>query len=71
MSQSASSRRKGGLGRGLASLIPTAPVDGSSAPAGPSLGAAAADVVIGGGPARQRRRPRQRPISVRSTARSQ
>lgn len=51
MSQSASSRRKGGLGRGLASLIPTAPVDGSSAPAGPSLGAAAADVVIGGGPA--------------------
>ncbi|EUA66196.1 hypothetical protein I540_5771 [Mycobacteroides abscessus subsp. bolletii 1513] len=34
MSQSASSRRKGGLGRGLASLIPTAPVDGSSAPAG-------------------------------------
>ncbi len=39
------SRRKGGLGRGLASLIPTGPADG-----GPRLGDAAADVVIGGGP---------------------
>ncbi len=37
------SRRKGGLGRGLASLIPTGPADG------PRLGEAAADVVIGGG----------------------
>ncbi|MFZ4372640.1 MAG: ParB/RepB/Spo0J family partition protein [Mycobacterium sp.] len=36
-------RRKGGLGRGLASLIPTGPTDG-----GPRLGDAAADVVIGG-----------------------
>lgn len=36
-------RRKGGLGRGLASLIPTGPSDG-----GPRLGDAAADVVIGG-----------------------
>jgi ParB family chromosome partitioning protein len=35
-------RRKGGLGRGLASLIPTGPADG-----GPRLGDAAADVVIG------------------------
>ncbi|MUM17107.1 ParB/RepB/Spo0J family partition protein [Mycobacterium sp. CBMA271] len=49
MSQSPA-RRKGGLGRGLASLIPTAPVDGSPMPAGPRLGEAAADVVIGGGP---------------------
>ncbi|MCW1959346.1 MAG: ParB/RepB/Spo0J family partition protein, partial [Mycobacterium sp.] len=39
------SKRKGGLGRGLASLIPTGPADG-----GPRLGDAAADVVIGGGP---------------------
>ncbi|BBZ78527.1 putative chromosome-partitioning protein ParB [Mycolicibacterium anyangense] len=39
------SRRKGGLGRGLASLIPTGPADG-----GPRMGEAAADVVIGGGP---------------------
>ena len=39
-----SSKNKGGLGRGLASLIPTGPADG-----GPRLGAAAADVVIGGG----------------------
>jgi ParB family transcriptional regulator, chromosome partitioning protein len=39
------SRRKGGLGRGLASLIPTSPADG-----GPRMGDAAADVVIGGGP---------------------
>ena len=38
-----SSRRKGGLGRGLASLIPTGPSDG-----GPRMGDAAADVVIGG-----------------------
>jgi ParB family chromosome partitioning protein len=39
-----SSKRKGGLGRGLASLIPTGPSDG-----GHRLGQAAADVVIGGG----------------------
>ena len=37
------SKRRGGLGRGLASLIPTGPADG-----GPRLGDAAADVVIGG-----------------------
>jgi len=36
-------RRRGGLGRGLASLIPTGPADGA-----PRLGEAAADVVIGG-----------------------
>ncbi|BBX75617.1 ParB/RepB/Spo0J family partition protein [Mycobacterium shinjukuense] len=44
------SRRKGGLGRGLASLIPTGPADGESGPPafGPRMGAAAADVVIGG-----------------------
>jgi ParB family chromosome partitioning protein len=38
-----SSKRRGGLGRGLASLIPTGPADG-----GPRMGEAAADVVIGG-----------------------
>ena len=45
-----SSRRKGGLGRGLASLIPTSPPDaGVATPSfGPRLGEAAADVVIGG-----------------------
>ncbi len=44
------SRRKGGLGRGLASLIPTGPADAASGPSvfGPRLGDAAADVVIGG-----------------------
>ncbi len=44
------SRRKGGLGRGLASLIPTGPAEAGSGPAvfGPRLGDAAADVVIGG-----------------------
>jgi len=43
-------RKKGGLGRGLASLIPTGPVDGSgsSARLGPRMGDAAADVVLGG-----------------------
>ena len=40
---SQTSKRKGGLGRGLASLIPTGPSDG-----GPRLGQAAADGVIGG-----------------------
>lgn len=39
-------RRKGGLGRGLASLIPTGPADGEST--APRMGAAAADVVLGG-----------------------
>lgn len=44
------SRRKGGLGRGLASLIPTGPAEGDSGPAtlGPRMGDAAADVLIGG-----------------------
>ena len=40
-------RRKGGLGRGLASLIPTGPADGSSE-FGPRMGDAAADIVLGG-----------------------
>ena len=45
-------RKKGGLGRGLASLIPTGPADGDSGPAtlGPRMGDAAADVLIGGPP---------------------
>jgi ParB family chromosome partitioning protein len=48
------SRKKGGLGRGLASLIPTGPGEGTDAQAdrgagmGPRMGAAAADVVLGG-----------------------
>jgi ParB family chromosome partitioning protein len=43
-------RKKGGLGRGLASLIPTGPADADSRPAtlGPRMGDAAADVLIGG-----------------------
>jgi ParB family transcriptional regulator, chromosome partitioning protein len=43
-------RRKGGLGRGLASLIPTGPADGApgSSELGPRMGDAAADVVLGG-----------------------
>ncbi len=45
-----SSRRKGGLGRGLASLIPTSAPDATAGASsfGPRLGDAAADVVIGG-----------------------
>ena len=45
-----SSHKKGGLGRGLASLIPTGPADADSGPAtlGPRMGSAAADVLIGG-----------------------
>ena len=48
------SRRKGGLGRGLASLIPTGPAEGETEPSrlgGPRIGAAAADVLMGGPPA--------------------
>ncbi|MCV7102001.1 ParB/RepB/Spo0J family partition protein [Mycobacterium palustre] len=43
-------RKKGGLGRGLASLIPTGPAEADSGPAtlGPRMGDAAADVLIGG-----------------------
>jgi ParB family transcriptional regulator, chromosome partitioning protein len=46
MTQSA--RKRSGLGRGLASLIPTGPPDGDQASFGPRMGEAAADVVIGG-----------------------
>ncbi|TSD99261.1 ParB/RepB/Spo0J family partition protein [Skermania sp. ID1734] len=42
-----SQTRKGGLGRGLAALIPTGPADGA-----PGLGNAAADVIIGARPAK-------------------
>ncbi|MBX7433732.1 ParB/RepB/Spo0J family partition protein [Mycobacterium sp. Y57] len=42
-------RKRSGLGRGLASLIPTGPAeDGQPATTGPRMGAAAADVVLGG-----------------------
>jgi ParB family transcriptional regulator, chromosome partitioning protein len=43
-------RKKGGLGRGLASLIPTGPAESDSgrATSGPRMGDAAADVLIGG-----------------------
>jgi ParB family transcriptional regulator, chromosome partitioning protein len=45
-------KKKGGLGRGLAALIPTGPAEGDEGPAtlGPRMGAAAADVLIGGPP---------------------
>jgi ParB family transcriptional regulator, chromosome partitioning protein len=41
-------RRKSGLGRGLASLIPTGPTGSDEATMGPRMGDAAADVVLGG-----------------------
>ena len=40
--------RRSGLGRGLASLIPTSPADTESASMGHRMGDAAADVVLGG-----------------------
>ncbi|MFT3901508.1 MAG: ParB/RepB/Spo0J family partition protein [Gordonia sp. (in: high G+C Gram-positive bacteria)] len=44
-------QRKGGLGRGLASLIPTGPTEDPGSSMGtPPMGSAAADVVIGGTP---------------------
>lgn len=43
-------RKRSGLGRGLASLIPTGPAEGEDATTfGPRMGSAAADVVLGGG----------------------
>ncbi|WP_396905447.1 ParB/RepB/Spo0J family partition protein [Mycolicibacterium phlei] len=42
-------RKRSGLGRGLASLIPTGPADGQESSLG-KMGDAAADVVIGGSP---------------------
>lgn len=50
-SMSSAARKRSGLGRGLASLIPTGPAEGDGpATLGPRMGAAAADVVIGGSP---------------------
>lgn len=43
-------RKRSGLGRGLASLIPTGPADANTADLGPRMGDAAADVVLGGAP---------------------
>ena len=43
-------RKRSGLGRGLASLIPTGPADGEPGEYGPRMGDAAADVVLGGAP---------------------
>ena len=41
-------RKRSGLGRGLASLIPTGPADGEATSFGPRMGDSAADVVLGG-----------------------
>jgi ParB family transcriptional regulator, chromosome partitioning protein len=51
MTQPSRSKRSG-LGRGLASLIPTGPEDTNSASMGHRMGDAAADVVLGGAPER-------------------
>lgn len=52
-------RKRSGLGRGLASLIPTGPAEGEDATTfGPRMGSAAADVVLGGGtPGQQEANP--------------
>jgi ParB family chromosome partitioning protein len=42
------SRKRSGLGRGLASLIPTGPAEGEAGQLGPGMGSAATDVVFGG-----------------------
>ncbi|AKS31623.1 ParB/RepB/Spo0J family partition protein [Mycolicibacterium goodii] len=44
-------RKRSGLGRGLAALIPTGPVDGAPDGLSPKIGATAADVLMGAGPA--------------------
>jgi len=43
-------RKRSGLGRGLASLIPTSPADDEAVVPGHRMGDAAADVVLGGAP---------------------
>lgn len=43
-------RKRSGLGRGLASLIPTGPTDGEAVVPGHRMGDAAADVLMGGAP---------------------
>jgi len=43
-------RKRSGLGRGLAALIPTGPVDGAPDGLSPKIGATAADVLMGGAP---------------------
>jgi ParB family transcriptional regulator, chromosome partitioning protein len=43
-------KKKSGLGRGLASLIPTGPVESDATALSPRMGDAAADVVLGGAP---------------------
>jgi ParB family chromosome partitioning protein len=50
MSMTQPTRKRSGLGRGLASLIPTGPADGDADSFGHRMGDAAADVVIGGPP---------------------
>ena len=42
-------RKRSGLGRGLASLIPTGPDEGEAGEISPRMGAAATDVLLGGG----------------------
>ncbi|MBI5734705.1 ParB/RepB/Spo0J family partition protein [Mycobacterium adipatum] len=42
-------KKRSGLGRGLASLIPTGPADGEAL-GGPRIGAATADILMGGAP---------------------
>lgn len=44
-------QKRSGLGRGLASLIPTGPADGEAVVPGHRMGDAAADVLMGGAPA--------------------
>ena len=51
-----SGQKRGGLGRGLAALIPSGPTDG------PRLGSAAADVIIGGGAVRAWSEPGGGPV---------
>lgn len=43
-------KKRSGLGRGLASLIPTGPADTEAGQLSPAMGAAAADVMYGGAP---------------------
>ncbi len=51
MAQQRDAQRRGGLGRGLAALIPTGPTEENHGTNTTRMGAAAADVVIGGGAA--------------------
>ena len=81
IAQQGGDNRKGGLGRGLAALIPAGPGEGASASPRPRLGDGASDVVIGGSKGSRARssvrgaptfgRPTETPATMRKVVQQQ